>query len=232
MSVNLTVLPEQQWEVLPQEELEKVIGLPKFYDIKMAAKRALNDAIPSVIGQGVDLANYLVRPLYAPDFLWPPTIASGSLDPTTGATIASSQAGTPVYSTFEMVQGYGAGSNTNKVSFQFQLPNSAFIVLYGLRNDAGTPLTVRLDVGVNQKNPEYSFILDNLNNYESRTGVLVMKEASGAGAVNIFPVFSHTDTVTLTFWNAAGNAATSSGTDKLQILGYIAKPAGSSILPP
>jgi len=48
----------------------------------------------------------------------------------------------------------------------------------------------------------------------------------------VFPVFDHTDTVTLTFWNAEGNAATSAGTDLLQILGFIAKPAGSSILPP
>jgi len=181
MSVNLTVLPEQQWQVIPQEELEKEIGLPKFYDIMMAAKRALNDAIPEVAGN-ISLSNYLIRELYAPDFLWPPTIASGSLDPVTGAAIASTQAGTPVYSTFEMKQGYGAGSNTNKVSFQFQLPDNAYMVLYGLRNKAGTPRTVRLDVGVNQKNPEYSFILDNLNNYESRTGVLVMKEAGAAGA--------------------------------------------------
>jgi len=231
MSVNLTVLPEQQWQVIPQEELEKEIGLPKFYDIMMAAKRALNDAIPEVAGN-ISLSNYLIRPLYAPDFLWPPTIASGSLDPTTGATIASTQAGTPVYSTFEMKQGYGAGSNTNKVSFQFQLPDNAYMVMYGLTNLAATPLTVRLDVGVNQKNPEYSFILDNLYNYESRTGVLVMKESGAAGATNVFPVFDHTDTVTLTFWNATGNGATSAGVDLLQIRGFIAKPAGSSILSP
>jgi len=231
MSVNLTVLPEQQWQVIPQEELDKEMGLPKLYDIMMAAKRALNTAIPSTAGN-IALDNYLIRPLYAPDFLWPSTIAAGSLDPVVGTAIASTQAGTPVYSSFIMKQGYGAGSNTNKVGFQFQLPESAFMVMYGLRNLAGTPLTARLDVGVNQKNPEYSFILDNLNNYESRTGVLVMKEAGSVGSTNVFPVFDHSDTVTLTFYNATGNGTTSAGTDLLQILGFIAKPAGSSILPP
>ncbi len=109
------------------------------------------------------------------------------------------------------------------------------MIFYGVRNLAGTPLTVRLDIGVNQKNPEYSFILDNLNNYESRTGVLVMKESEESGqtgAKNVFPVFSHTDTLTLTFYNAAGNGSTVAGTDELQILGFIAKPTGYTILPP
>ncbi len=97
MSVSLTNLPEEQWQVIPQEELEKVIGLPKFYEVMVAAKSALSAAIVKNAGN-IDLSHYLIRPLYAPDFLWPATIAAGSLDPTTGTAVSSSAAGTPVYS--------------------------------------------------------------------------------------------------------------------------------------
>lgn len=231
VTINLTPLPEKQWQVIPTEELEKELGVPKFYDVMMAAKAALNAAIPNAAGS-IDLSNYLIRPVYAQDFLWPSTIAGGSLDPVAGTSIASSAAGTPVFKSFIEEQGYGAGSNTNTVKFQFQLPKDTYMIFYALRNLAGTPLTTRLDVGVNQSQPMYSFILDNLNNYADRTGVLVIKDPERDPHSNVFPFFSNTDVVTLTYYNYAGNGSTVTGTDMLQILGFLAKPAGSALLPP